>query len=72
MTHSGRTTTLGNAAAAGMRLIVSCRGCGHEVEFDPGEVALRHGAGTLILDWFDRLVCSDCGSGQLDMVISGP
>jgi hypothetical protein len=38
--------TLGNAAAAGVRLIVWCRDCGHQVEPDPAEMAARYGAET--------------------------
>src|SRR5262245_32286645 len=36
--------TLGNAAAARVRLIVWCRDCGRQVEPDPGEMAERYGA----------------------------
>ena len=38
--------TLGNAAAARVRLIVWCKGCQHQVEPDPGEMAARYGADT--------------------------
>jgi hypothetical protein len=31
--------TLGNAAAARVRLIIWCAECGHQVEPDPGEIA---------------------------------
>jgi hypothetical protein len=37
--YRGPPMTLGNAAAAGGRLIAWCRQCGHEVEPDPGEMA---------------------------------
>jgi hypothetical protein len=36
--------TLGNAAAAHVRLIVWCKGCQHQVEPDPAEMAARYGA----------------------------
>jgi hypothetical protein len=36
--------TLGNAAAARVRLIVWCRDCGRQIEPDPGEMAQRYGA----------------------------
>jgi hypothetical protein len=49
--------TLGNAAAARVRLIVRCKACGHRVEPEPAEMAERYGAGTSVLDWRDRLVC---------------
>jgi len=62
--------TLGNAAAARVRLIVWCEACQHQVEPDPAEQARRCGAGTPIPDWRERLVCSGCGSRKVDMVVS--
>ena len=50
--------TLGNAAAARVRLIVWCKECSHQVEPDPAEMAQRYGAETPVLDWRERLVCS--------------
>ena len=63
--------TLGNAAAAKVRLIVWCKACGHQVEPDPAEMVERYGADVGIRDWCERLVCSECGSRQADMVVSG-
>jgi hypothetical protein len=63
--------TLGNAAAAHARLIVWCKACQHQVEPDPAEMAARYGAATPVLDWRRRLVCSRCGSHEIDMVVSG-
>ena len=37
----GPPMTLGNAAAAHVRLIVWCKGCGHQVEPDPDEMVAR-------------------------------
>jgi hypothetical protein len=51
--------TLGNAAAAKVRLIVWCRECHHQAEPDPAEMAARYGAGTSVLDWRERLVCTE-------------
>ena len=62
--------TLGNAAAARV-LIVWCRDCRHQVEPDPAETAEKYGAATSVLDWRDRLVCSRCGSRDIDMVVTG-
>jgi hypothetical protein len=67
----GPPMTLGNAAAARVRLIVWCRDCGHQVEPDPAEQAERYGAETAVPDWRDRLVCSKCGSREIDMVVTG-
>jgi hypothetical protein len=63
--------TLGNAGTTGVRLIVWCRDCGRQVEPGPGEMAQRHGAETTVPDWHARLVCSGCGSRQIDFVAAG-
>jgi hypothetical protein len=63
--------TLGNAAAARVRLIVWCKACSHQVEPDPGEMAERYGAETTVPDWRQRLVCSPCNSRKVDMVVTG-
>jgi hypothetical protein len=67
----GPPMTLGNAAAARVRLIVWCKDCRHQIEPDPAEMAQRYGAETTVLDWSARLVCSKCGSRQIDMVVTG-
>jgi hypothetical protein len=63
--------TLGSAAAAQVRLIIRCKECQHQVEPDPAEMAARYGAETPVLDWRARLVCSKCGSREIDMVVTG-
>jgi hypothetical protein len=63
--------TLGNAAAAQVRLIVWCKACGHRVEPDPTEMATRYGAETTVPEWRGRLVCSQCGSRNIDMAVTG-
>ena len=63
--------TLGNAAAARVRLIVWCKACQHQVEPDPAEMTRKYGAGTSVLEWRERLVCSRCGARFVDMVVSG-
>jgi hypothetical protein len=35
------------------------------------EMAARHGVETPVPDWRERLVCSRCGSREIDMVESG-
>jgi hypothetical protein len=67
----GPPMTLGNAAAACVRLIVWCKACGHQVEPDPAEMARKYGAETSVLDWRDRLLCSECGNRAIDMVVTG-
>jgi hypothetical protein len=56
--------TLGVAAAAGVRLIVWCKECQHQVEPDPAEMATRYGAETPVFDWRERLASSRCGGGR--------
>jgi hypothetical protein len=63
--------TLGNTAAAQVRLIVWCKGCGHQVEPDPAEMAARYGAETSVPDWREKLVCFKCGGREVDMVVTG-
>jgi Zn finger protein HypA/HybF involved in hydrogenase expression len=63
--------TLGNAAAAQVRLIVWCRDCQHQVEPDPAEMAERYGDETTVPDWAARLVCGQCGGRRVNMVVSG-
>jgi len=65
----GAPMTLGAVVAAG--LIVWYRECGHEVEPDPAEMAARYGAETPEPDWRERLVCSKCGSREIDIVVTG-
>jgi hypothetical protein len=63
--------TLGNAAAARVRLIVWCKDCRHQIEPDAAEMAQRYGAETPVPDWRERLVYSRRGSRQVDMVVTG-
>jgi hypothetical protein len=63
--------TLGAAAAAQVRLIVWCKACQQQVEPDPAEMAARYGADTSVLDWRERLVCSECGCREVDFVVTG-
>ena len=46
-------------------------GMRHQVEPDPAEMAARCRTETAVPDWRERLVCSKCGSQQIDMVVSG-
>jgi Zn finger protein HypA/HybF involved in hydrogenase expression len=71
MKYSEKTMTLGNAAAARVRLVVWCLDCRRQVEPNPAEMADRYGAETTVPDWHARLACSECGSGRVDMVVSG-
>jgi len=55
--------TLGSAAAAHLRLVVWYKACGYRSEPDPAEQARWYGR--------RRLVCSQCGSRNIDMVVTG-
>jgi Zn finger protein HypA/HybF involved in hydrogenase expression len=67
----GAPMTLGGAAAAGVRLIVWCWDCRHQIDPDPAELARHYSAHITVLEWRERLVCSQCGSRSVDMVVSG-
>jgi len=69
--YRGPPMTLGSAAAAHVRLIVWCKNCRHQVDPDPAEMAAQCGAEITVLDWKERLVCSRCGSRNVDMVVTG-
>jgi hypothetical protein len=69
--YRGPPMTLGNAAAAHVRLIVWCKRCHHQVEPDPVEQAQRYGAELAVPKWREPLVCSACGSRDVDMVVTG-
>jgi hypothetical protein len=69
--YRGPPMTLGIAAKAGVRLIVWCKGCQRRLEPDPAVQAQRYGRETSVLDWRQRLVCSQCGSRDIDMVVTG-
>jgi len=69
--YSGPPSTLGSTAAAGVRIIVWCKACRRQVEPDATEMAARYGAALTVLDWKDRLRCSECGSLDIDMVLTG-
>jgi hypothetical protein len=59
--------TLGKAAAAQVRLIVWCKGCGHQVEPDHVEMAARYGADTSVPDW-KRLVSLSAQAVQAGLI----
>ena len=63
--------TLGAAAACGVRLIVWCKACRHQVEPDPAEMDQQYGGETTVLDWRERLVCSRRKSRDDNMVVTG-
>jgi Zn finger protein HypA/HybF involved in hydrogenase expression len=72
--ESIRPATLGNTALAHLRLYVWCKACRHQVEIATHAIealADPHGAETTLEDWAARLRCSECGSREVDFVVSG-
>jgi hypothetical protein len=65
------TATLGSTLAAHLRLIVWCKACRHQVEPDVAEQVKRYGADLPLPEWSVRLICSVCGSREIDFVVSG-
>lgn len=62
--------TLGSTAKAHLLLRVWCKECRHGADIDPAEQAERHGADMDLLDWAKRLVCSQCGSRNIDSIVT--
>jgi hypothetical protein len=69
-----RTRSAGNA-----RQLRCCRRARHRVvprlwpssRARPRRTGERYGPELTLLDWRERLVCSQCGSREIDMVVSG-
>jgi hypothetical protein len=64
--------TLGNALAAKVLLIVSCKTCGHRAEPDVANQVAQHGEAMTVINWGARLRCSGRGGREVDSVVSGP
>jgi hypothetical protein len=69
--YRGPPMTLESAAAAKLVLMVWCKACGHRSEPDPAEQARWYGPETPVPEWRRQLVCSQCGSRNVDMVVTG-
>jgi hypothetical protein len=69
--YRGPPMTLGSAAAAQLRLMVWCKACGHKSEPDPADQARWLVPRRRYSNGRARLVCSRCGSRNVDMVVSG-
>jgi hypothetical protein len=63
--------TLESAAAAELRLMVWCNACRSPGRTRPAEQSRWHGPETPMPEWHGRLVCSQCGSRDVDMVVTG-
>jgi hypothetical protein len=62
--------TLGAAARTTETLIVWCRGpdCRHQNKADPADIAWIFGADLTVAEWRKRLVCSRCGSRDVEVL----
>jgi hypothetical protein len=65
--------TLGAAARTTETLIVWCRdpACRHENHADPAVAARTFGAALTVAEWRKRLVCSRCGSRDVEVLFMG-
>ena len=61
---------LGTTARAHLLLRVWCKDCRHRGDIDPAEQAERYGADLAVPKWAKRLSCSQCGSRQIDFVVT--
>ena len=67
----GPPATLGSTAAAGARIVVWCRACGHSVERGPAAMVERYCAETMLLDWGGEAGARSVGSRNVNMVVTG-
>jgi hypothetical protein len=63
--------TLGNAAAARARLVVWCKACRHGANPTPPSRLAGMDQRRQSLTGAKRLVCSKCGSRNVNMVMTG-
>jgi hypothetical protein len=47
-----------------------CKACGHRTDPDPAEQARWYGPDTTVPEWRRRLVCSKCGSRDVDFMVT--
>ena len=65
------TDDFGRCRPGRVRLIVWCKLCRHQSEPEPAGMTAHYGAETPVPEWKARLVCSSCGSRDVDMVATG-
>ena len=65
--------TLGAAARTAERLIIWCRDpdCRHENHADAAVVARVFGPGLRVAEWRKRLICSRCGTRDVEVLFMG-
>jgi hypothetical protein len=67
----GQPATLESTLRAHLALIVNCHHCHRQVRPDVAELVARYGPDLTLPDRGARLVCSVCGSREVDFVVSG-
>ena len=68
--YSGHPATLASSLRAHVDLVCTGRDCLHQATPDLVEQVARHGTELTVIDWKKRLVCSRCGSCNVDSVVS--
>jgi hypothetical protein len=62
---------LGQAAKAGVRVMVWCKTCQHRDEPDMSTQVAHGGEAMTVIDWARLLRCSACGARDADFVVTG-
>ena len=68
--EAGGPATLDSTLAAHLRLILWCEACRHQAEPGVAELVERYDADLPLPEWAERLICSACGSREVDFVVS--
>ena len=61
--------TLGSAVRAHLLLRTWCNRCRNIVDMDPCEQVEHYGADLPVPDWVTRLICPQCGSRVIDLIV---
>jgi Zn finger protein HypA/HybF involved in hydrogenase expression len=70
-TEPDHPITLGQAAKTSAEVYVWCKTCDRQNRTDPADVADLYGAELPIVEWRKRLVCSRCGSRDVEVLFMG-
>ena len=68
--NESEQSTLGQALAAKVRLMVWCKLCARRTEPSVAELVSWHGSEMTVTDWAKRLQCSACGARDADFGVS--
>jgi len=59
----------GDVVRQRVRLWATCRGCGHRVRVDPGQVADRVGYGMPVPSLASKMRCTRCGGRKAELSV---